>query len=139
MNTGRLDNAIDFNNVMMTDHQTVHHSRQSLADFSNSPQNESQRELLTNSKECRMFLDKVFSGKNLKRHMPIFQWLPVYNKTDFIGDLIAGITVSLAAIPLALAFAGIAGLPTEVNQTNKPRIVDGLVSTLSSRVYVNFQ
>ncbi|XP_058978168.1 sodium-independent sulfate anion transporter-like [Musca domestica] len=113
MNTGHLDNAIDFNNVMMTDHQTVHHSRQSLADFSNSPHNESQRELLTNSKECRMFLDKVFSGKNLKRHMPIFQWLPVYNKADFIGDLIAGITVSLAAIPLALAFAGIAGLPTE--------------------------
>lgn len=104
-------NSMD--SIMITDHQTVSRSRlalkaseSSLADL-NIENNE-------NKTNCRMCLTKVFSKKTMHRHLPVLQWLPTYNKADFIGDLIAGITVSLAAIPLALAFAGIAGLPTEV-------------------------
>lgn len=59
---------------------------------------------------------KVFNRKTLKKRFPIVTWLPKYNKTDAIGDLIAGFTVGLTVIPQALAFAGIAGLPVEVSK-----------------------
>ncbi|KAM7362707.1 sodium-independent sulfate anion transporter-like isoform 1-T1 [Cochliomyia hominivorax] len=97
--------------IMITDHQTVSRSRLALK------ANESSLADLTavqeNKTKYRVFVNKVFNRNILRRHLPVLQWLPNYNKDDFIGDLIAGITDSLAAIPLALAFAGIAGLPTE--------------------------
>lgn len=37
-----------------------------------------------------------------------------YTADDFIGDLVAGITVGLTVIPQALAYAGIAGLDPAV-------------------------
>uniref|UniRef100_A0A182HTD9 STAS domain-containing protein n=2 Tax=Anopheles arabiensis TaxID=7173 RepID=A0A182HTD9_ANOAR len=53
----------------------------------------------------------AFSEKMIKKRLPILRWLPQYNSTDAIGDLVAGITVGLTVIPQALAYAGIAGLP----------------------------
>lgn len=47
----------------------------------------------------------------LKKILPIFQWLPTYKKTYFIGDLIAGLTVGIMLIPQGMAYAMIAGLP----------------------------
>jgi sodium-independent sulfate anion transporter 11 len=47
----------------------------------------------------------------LQKRLPIFKWLPKYNKQDAVGDLVAGITVGLTVIPQALAYSGIAGLP----------------------------
>lgn len=58
---------------------------------------------------------KIFQKKFLYRRFPILNWLPRYSREDAIGDLIASIPVALATIPLALAFADIAGLPTEVS------------------------
>lgn len=114
--------AIDFTSVMMADHQTVSNSRQCLAeslamgnDFCGIADN---NKTPSGASKIWVLCNKAFGRKNLKRHIPIFQWLPVYNREDFVGDLIAGITVSLAAIPLALAFAGIAGLPTEVKTSD---------------------
>lgn len=37
--------------------------------------------------------------KNLYRKIPIFSWLPKYNSSYAIGDLVAGITVGLTLIP----------------------------------------
>ncbi|XP_035777855.1 sodium-independent sulfate anion transporter-like isoform X1 [Anopheles albimanus] len=53
----------------------------------------------------------AFSEKMIKKRLPILRWLPQYNSTDAVGDLVAGITVGLTVIPQALAYAGIAGLP----------------------------
>jgi len=53
----------------------------------------------------------AFRKKNIYKRIPIFNWLPKYNKEDAIGDVIAGITVGLTVIPQALAYAGIAHLP----------------------------
>ncbi|XP_037952180.1 sodium-independent sulfate anion transporter [Teleopsis dalmanni] len=52
----------------------------------------------------------VFRKKTLYKRMPILTWLPKYNRHDFIGDFVAGITVGLTVIPQGLAYAGIAGL-----------------------------
>ena len=48
---------------------------------------------------------------NLKKNIPIFDWLPNYKASSFRGDLIAGITVGIVLIPQGIAYALIAGLP----------------------------
>lgn len=48
---------------------------------------------------------------NIKKVIPILDWLPNYNISLFKGDFIAGITVSIILIPQGVAYALIAGLP----------------------------
>ena len=48
---------------------------------------------------------------NIKKIIPILEWLPNYNKSFFKGDLLAGITVGIILIPQGIAYALIAGLP----------------------------
>ncbi|MDP5093108.1 MAG: solute carrier family 26 protein [Polaribacter sp.] len=48
---------------------------------------------------------------NIKKIIPIVDWLPNYQKSLFKGDLIAGITVGIILIPQGIAYALIAGLP----------------------------
>lgn len=48
---------------------------------------------------------------NIKKIIPILEWLPNYEKSLFKGDLIAGITVGIILIPQGIAYALIAGLP----------------------------
>ncbi|WP_430928121.1 SulP family inorganic anion transporter [Polaribacter marinivivus] len=48
---------------------------------------------------------------NIKKVIPILEWLPNYNKSLFKGDLVAGITVGIILIPQGIAYALIAGLP----------------------------
>lgn len=57
----------------------------------------------------------VFRKKTLYKRFPILSWLPRYTRNDAIGDVIAGITVGLTVIPQGLAYAGVAGLPTQVS------------------------
>ena len=48
---------------------------------------------------------------NIKKIIPILEWLPNYNTSFFKGDLVAGITVGIVLIPQGIAYALIAGLP----------------------------
>ena len=48
---------------------------------------------------------------NIKKIIPILEWLPNYNTSLFRGDLLAGITVGIILIPQGIAYALIAGLP----------------------------
>jgi len=48
---------------------------------------------------------------NLKRFLPILDWLPNYKKEWLKGDLGAGLTVGVMLIPQGIAYALIAGLP----------------------------
>ena len=48
---------------------------------------------------------------NIKKVIPILDWLPNYDKSYLKGDLVAGITVSIILIPQGIAYALIAGLP----------------------------
>jgi SulP family sulfate permease len=47
----------------------------------------------------------------LKSILPVFDWLPNYQKQDFKGDFYAGITVGVMLIPQGMAYAMIAGIP----------------------------
>lgn len=49
-----------------------------------------------------------------KQIFPIFQWLPNYHPSWLKADMVAGLTLAAYAIPVALAYGSLAGLPSEV-------------------------
>lgn len=51
---------------------------------------------------------------NPKRYLPIFQWLPHYQRSTLTRDLLAAVIVTIMLIPQSLAYAMLAGLPAEV-------------------------
>jgi SulP family sulfate permease len=48
---------------------------------------------------------------NIKKFIPILEWLPNYQKSWFKDDFGAGLTVGIMLIPQGIAYAMIAGLP----------------------------
>src|SRR5215813_8164946 len=48
------------------------------------------------------------------RHFPPARWLAEYQASWLSGALIAGVTLAAYAIPVSLAYAGLAGLPPQV-------------------------
>lgn len=51
-----------------------------------------------------------------KRKLFILQWISIYSSEDFLGDLLAGITIGLTVIPQSMALASIVGIPAQVNR-----------------------
>src|SRR5256885_2096333 len=47
------------------------------------------------------------------RHAPPAFWLAEYRATWLRGDVVAGVTLAAYAIPVSLAYAGLAGLPPQ--------------------------
>ena len=47
----------------------------------------------------------------MRRFFPILEWLPRYQKSDFKGDLQAGLTITVMLIPQSMAYALLAGVP----------------------------
>jgi SulP family sulfate permease len=45
--------------------------------------------------------------------LPVFEWLPQYDRRWLRGDLMAGIAVTALVVPKNLGYAGIAGVPLE--------------------------
>lgn len=51
---------------------------------------------------------------NIRKLLPITDWLPRYERAWFSADAIAGITLAAYAVPVSLAYASLAGLPPEM-------------------------
>ncbi|MEW6554063.1 MAG: SulP family inorganic anion transporter [Actinomycetota bacterium] len=49
----------------------------------------------------------------LERHVPVLKWLPSYRRGLLAGDIAAAFTVWAATVPMAMAYAGIAGVPVQ--------------------------
>ncbi|KAH8263339.1 hypothetical protein KR044_007579 [Drosophila immigrans] len=62
---------------------------------------------------CSRYARNICRMKTLKKRLPILKWLPKYNRSDALGDLIAGLTVGLTVIPQGLAYSGVVGLPAQ--------------------------
>ena len=58
-------------------------------------------------------------------------WLAEYRAAWLPGDIVAGITLAAYAIPVSLAYAGLAGLP------NNPRLKETVAHTVSNASVVN--
>jgi high affinity sulfate transporter 1 len=78
------------------------------------------------------------------RGVPMASWLPRYSRASLPGDLLAGAVVTALAVPQALGYAGIAGVPVQVGLYaiplallayavlgSSPHLVVGPVSTVS--------
>jgi high affinity sulfate transporter 1 len=63
---------------------------------------------LEKKEEKRNFKDRIASV------LPVIQWLPKYKRNLLRFDIIAGLTLAAFAIPDAMAFASLAGLPPEI-------------------------
>ena len=53
----------------------------------------------------------------IARYVPITRWLPAYARDDLRPDLVSGITSWVVMVPVALAYAGLAGVPPELGLT----------------------
>ncbi|KAK6624170.1 hypothetical protein RUM44_011028 [Polyplax serrata] len=54
-----------------------------------------------------------FWKQRLTRHVPVLSWIRNYKKSDFVADMIAGITLGLTLIPQSVAYAALAGVSAE--------------------------
>src|SRR4051794_38529741 len=52
-------------------------------------------------------------GAAFRRYFPIATWLPAYPLGDLRADLIGGVSLWAIMVPVALAYAGLAGMPAE--------------------------
>ncbi|KAF9568342.1 hypothetical protein EC968_002953 [Mortierella alpina] len=53
------------------------------------------------------------SPRYIYERLPIIKWLPKYNRTWALRDIIAGITVGLIVVPQGMSYAKVAGLPVQ--------------------------
>ncbi|XP_066250389.1 sodium-independent sulfate anion transporter-like isoform X2 [Euwallacea similis] len=61
----------------------------------------------------------------VRRRLPIVAWMPTYTVTFFFQDLLAGFTVALTEIPQGIAYAIVAGLPSQYGLYSG--LMDGLM------------
>ena len=53
------------------------------------------------------------TASKLSRFIPILAWLPHYDRTWLVADIIAGLTLWGLVVPEGMAYAGVAGLPAQ--------------------------
>jgi high affinity sulfate transporter 1 len=53
------------------------------------------------------------TASKLSRFIPILAWLPRYDRTWLVADIIAGLTLWGLVVPEGMAYAGVAGLPAQ--------------------------
>jgi sulfate permease, SulP family len=61
----------------------------------------------------KIALLKSFFIRWLATVLPVIEWLPAYKTAWFRPDCIAGITLAAYAVPVAMAYASLAGLPPQ--------------------------
>ena len=53
-------------------------------------------------------------GAVIRHYVPIVSWLPAYDRADLRFDAIAGLVSWGVMVPVAMAYAGLAGVPPEL-------------------------
>jgi SulP family sulfate permease len=58
--------------------------------------------------------DRPTARELVQRYVPIVHWLPAYDRADLRFDAIAGLVSWGVMVPVAMAYAGLAGVPPEL-------------------------
>jgi SulP family sulfate permease len=56
-------------------------------------------------------LNEILQGKRLGRYVPIIGWVRSYQRDWLRDDLVSGVVVGAIMIPVAMAYAQMAGVP----------------------------
>ena len=67
----------------------------------------------------------------LTQYLPFLDWLVHYRRDDLVGDLLAGLIVTIMLVPQGMAYALLAGLPPQVGlyASIVPLVIYGLLGT----------
>ena len=67
----------------------------------------------------------------LTQYLPFLDWLGHYRRDDLVGDLLAGLIVTIMLVPQGMAYALLAGLPPQVGlyASIVPLVIYGLLGT----------
>jgi sulfate permease, SulP family len=58
-------------------------------------------------------LDEILHNKRLIRYVPIIDWVRTYRREWLRDDLVSGVVVGMIMIPVAMAYAQMAGVPPQ--------------------------
>src|SRR5512135_1677973 len=58
-------------------------------------------------------LDEILHDRRLKRYIPLIGWLATYPRAWLRDDLVSGVVVGAVMIPVAMAYAQMAGVPPQ--------------------------
>ncbi|MCB0214372.1 MAG: solute carrier family 26 protein [Anaerolineae bacterium] len=70
-------------------------------------------------------------NQGLVRYLPFLKWLVHYRREDLVGDILAGVIVTIMLVPQGMAYALLAGLPPEIGlyASIVPLVLYGLLGT----------
>jgi sulfate permease, SulP family len=60
-----------------------------------------------------MLLDEILQGKRLEKYVPLIGWITNYQRAWLRDDLVSGVVVGAIMIPVAMAYAQMAGVPPQ--------------------------
>src|SRR5512143_82038 len=58
-------------------------------------------------------LDEILEGKRIERYVPFIGWVRTYQRPWLRDDLVSGVVVGAVMIPVAMAYAQMAGVPPQ--------------------------
>ena len=58
-------------------------------------------------------LDEILQGKRLEKYVPLIGWITTYQRAWLRDDLVSGVVVGAIMIPVAMAYAQMAGVPPQ--------------------------
>src|SRR5512137_1816732 len=60
-----------------------------------------------------MLLDEILQGKRLEKYVPFIGWVTTYQRAWLRDDLVSGVVVGAIMVPVAMAYAQMAGVPPQ--------------------------
>ena len=58
-------------------------------------------------------LDEILQGRRLEKYIPLIGWITTYQRAWLRDDVVSGVVVGLIMIPVAMAYAQMAGVPPQ--------------------------
>jgi sulfate permease, SulP family len=58
-------------------------------------------------------LDEILQGKRLEKYVPLIGWITSYQRAWLRDDLVSGVVVGMIMVPVAMAYAQMAGVPPQ--------------------------
>jgi sulfate permease, SulP family len=58
-------------------------------------------------------LDEILQGKRLEKYVPLIGWITSYQRAWLRDDLVSGVVVGAIMVPVAMAYAQMAGVPPQ--------------------------